>query len=55
MKLLNNYYPEDEYYPPGQDVSLKLFGSTNYIWNPLCCEPDDKINEYKEITAEIAF
>lgn len=53
MKILNRYYPEDEYFPPGVDNTLKLYGSTNYIWNPLCCEDLD--DNHMDITAEIAF
>jgi hypothetical protein len=53
MNILNQYYPEDQYYPPELDDAVKLYGSTNYIWNPLCCE--EIANEHLEITAQIAF
>jgi hypothetical protein len=39
MDVLRLYQPEDQYYRDGVDVNLYLYGSTNFIWNPLCCSP----------------
>jgi len=45
MKILNHYYPEETYFPDGYDDSLFLYGSTNYVWNPLCCANRDLTGE----------
>jgi hypothetical protein len=46
--VLRKYQPEDVYYPPGVDVNLRLYGSTNFIWNPTCCQSAG----LKEISAD---
>lgn len=43
IDVLRKYQPEEQYYPPGVDVNLHLYGSTNFIWNPMCCSPADGV------------
>lgn len=52
MNVLTQYMPEDQYYPPGVDVNLYLYGSTNFIWNPKCC---DKIEGDSAITTDRVY
>lgn len=58
MDVLTRYQPEEQYYPPGVDVNLYLYGSTNYIWNPMCCdqiEGDSAITTDRVYTIMMAY